>query len=95
MFVAAGVQVYGVSTDTVAEHARFRASLGLPFPLLADEDAAVSRAYDSVIEHGDQQLSARKIVLIDRAGTIVYRDDAYQVGSDEAFDAMIAAVNGL
>jgi thioredoxin-dependent peroxiredoxin len=95
MFSDAGVQVYGISTDPPAEHARFRASLDLPFPLLADEDGAVSRAYDSLIERGDQKLSARKIVLIDREGKIVYRDDAYQVGSDEAFDAMIAAVRAL
>jgi thioredoxin-dependent peroxiredoxin len=91
----ANVQVYGVSIDPPAEHARFRASLELPFPLLADEDGAVSLAYDAIAERGDQKFSARKIVLIDAQGTIAYRDESYGVGSAEAFDAMIAAVQRL
>ncbi len=41
----AGVAVVGVSTDSVAAHARFAAEHGLPFPLLADTDAAIARAW--------------------------------------------------
>lgn len=40
-----GVMVLGVSTDSLASHQKFRAKHQLPFPLLSDEDAAVSRAY--------------------------------------------------
>lgn len=95
MFTDANVQVYGVSIDPPAEHARFRASLELPFPLLADEDGAVSRTYDAIIERGDQTFSARKLVLIDTEGKVAYRDESYQVGSDEAFEAMISAIRAL
>ena len=37
--------VLGVSPDDVASHARFRAEHGLEFPLLADTDHAVAKAY--------------------------------------------------
>ena len=42
---ALGVQILGVSGDSVASHARFRAKHQLPFPLLADADLRVARAY--------------------------------------------------
>ena len=42
---ALGVQIFGVSGDSVASHARFRAKHQLPFPLLADVDLRVARAY--------------------------------------------------
>lgn len=39
------VVILGVSTDTVASHDRFAARYQLPFPLLADEDRAIVKAY--------------------------------------------------
>jgi thioredoxin-dependent peroxiredoxin len=95
VFTEANIQVYGVSTDPPEEHARFRASLDLPFPLLADEDGAVSEAYDAIAKHGEQRFSARKVVLIDTAGNVAWRDESYAVGSAEAFDAVIAAIRAL
>ena len=38
-------QVWGISPDGAASHARFRAKFDLPFTLLSDEDHAVSEAY--------------------------------------------------
>lgn len=35
----------GVSLDDLQSHAKFRAKYSLPFPLLSDTDAKVSRAY--------------------------------------------------
>ena len=40
-----GVVVLGVSTDSLVSHKKFRAKHQLPFPLLADEDAAVAKLY--------------------------------------------------
>ena len=40
-------QIIGVSADSVNSHAEFCDSEGLKFPLLADEDGAVSQAYGS------------------------------------------------
>lgn len=45
LFSRRNTRVLGVSADSVASHARFQAKYGLGFPLLADPDAAVSRAY--------------------------------------------------
>jgi peroxiredoxin Q/BCP len=41
----AGVTILGVSPDSPASHAKFKAKYGLPFTLLADEDRAVCRLY--------------------------------------------------
>ncbi|MEK7602068.1 MAG: thioredoxin-dependent thiol peroxidase [Patescibacteria group bacterium] len=38
--------VLGVSADSIAKHKKFVDKYGLPFPLLADEDKKVVKAYD-------------------------------------------------
>lgn len=55
----------------------------------------MSKLYDSVIEHDGQTLSARKIVLVNRSGTVVYRDDQYKVGDPADFAALVTAVEKL
>lgn len=45
---ADGLQVLGVSPDSPAKHAEFRAAYGLDFTLLADQDRTVARAYDAL-----------------------------------------------
>jgi len=44
---AAGLRVVGVSPQSPDSHRRFRERYDLDFPLLADEDKAVMRAYDA------------------------------------------------
>jgi peroxiredoxin Q/BCP len=39
------VEVLGISTDSVRSHQKFAEKYALPFPLLADEEKAVVRAY--------------------------------------------------
>jgi len=41
----AGAAIIGVSLDGQESHQKFIKKYGLPFPLLSDEDAAVSKAY--------------------------------------------------
>jgi peroxiredoxin Q/BCP len=43
-FRNAGVQVFGVSPDTVESHVKFRDKYELPFPLLADPDHKLAEA---------------------------------------------------
>lgn len=76
-------------------HRRFRESLSLPFPLLSDEGGRVSTLYDSVEEHLGEEYSSRKLVLVDRTGKIVYRDDELEVGDEPDWNALVAAVNAL
>lgn len=44
-FADANAQVLGISTDDVDTQKKFADSLKLPFPLLADADGSVSKAY--------------------------------------------------
>ena len=44
-FKQAGVQIYGVSPDTVESHVKFREKYSLPFPLLADANHQLSEAF--------------------------------------------------
>jgi thioredoxin-dependent peroxiredoxin len=93
--VAKNVQVYGISLDSVESHAKFRAELGLPFPLLADEGGVVAKKYDSLMEEGGVKYAARKLVLIDKAGNVVWRDEDYGVGEAIELDALMKAVAAL
>jgi peroxiredoxin Q/BCP len=66
---ARGVRVLGVSTQAPETHARFRQRHGLPFPLLADTDKSVARAYGAL---GFLGLALRRIsYLIGKDGRIL------------------------
>lgn len=65
-FMQRHTQVIGVSADDVDSHAEFCDSEGLKFPLLADTDGAVSRAYGSWMK----PMSMRHTYIIDPDGTM-------------------------
>lgn len=73
-FADAGVQVFGLSRDSVAKHARFAARHGLTVPLLADEDGAACKAYGVWVEktnYGRKYMGIeRTTFLIDTEGRI-------------------------
>ena len=46
-YLAKNTQIVGVSNDSVDSHAKFCDSEGLKFPLLADQQGTVSKAYGS------------------------------------------------
>ncbi len=83
----AGVQVLGVSTDDVASHRAFADEHELPFPLLADTDGTVARAYGVPIRMG---MAARTTYLIDGNGVIrrVWEDVDPAVHVDEVLAAI-------
>ncbi len=66
--------VLGLSPDSVASHAKFRAKFDLNFPLLADEDHAVAEAYGVWKEksmYGRTYMGIeRSTFLIDETGTV-------------------------
>jgi peroxiredoxin Q/BCP len=43
--IANGIQVIGVSADSVKSHSKFTEKYSLPFPLIADEDRKVIEAF--------------------------------------------------
>ena len=63
---AINTQILGISADSVDTHAEFCESEGLKFPLLADEDGAVSKAYGSWLGY----LSMRHTFIIDPQGIL-------------------------
>jgi len=65
-YLERNAQVLGISVDDVNSHAEFCDSEGLKFPLLADEDASVSKAYGSWLP----PLSLRHTYIIDPEGKL-------------------------
>lgn len=65
-FTAAGAQVLGISKDDLETQKKFQASLKLPFPLLADPDGTVSKAYG--VDKGEY--AARVTFVIGKDGVV-------------------------
>ncbi len=65
-YIARDTQILGVSVDDVDSHREFCDSEGLKFPLLADTDGSVSKAYGSWLGFG----SLRHTYLIDPDGIL-------------------------
>jgi thioredoxin-dependent peroxiredoxin len=66
-FEELGIKVLGISTDTVASHLQFAEHEGLNFPILADSDREVCRAFQVLLPVG---IAARVTFLIDAEGII-------------------------
>ena len=66
------VVVLGVSIDDEASHVAFTQKYGLPFPLLADTDKALVKAYD--VDNG--AYAKRVTYMIDGEGKIIHVDDS-------------------
>jgi peroxiredoxin Q/BCP len=65
-YIDRNVQIVGISADDVDSHAKFCDSEGLKFPLLADTDGKVSKAYGSWIGF----VSMRHTFIIDPKGIL-------------------------
>jgi thioredoxin-dependent peroxiredoxin len=65
-----GVDVLGVSPQSVDSHERFRRKHDLTVPLLADEGRSVIRGYGVLAPGG---LVRRSIFIVDPEGTVRYR----------------------
>ncbi len=63
-FRRAGVQVVGISRDSVASHDKFAARESLPFPLLSDADETVCRLFDVIKQ---KILYGRKYIGVERS----------------------------
>jgi len=68
-FAGLSAQVLGISAQDVASHEAFAAEHGFRFPLLADVDKAVHRAYGVL---GLMDLPRRSVFVVDGAGVVRY-----------------------
>ena len=73
-FEEAKVVILGVSTDSLESHQHFQTKQKLPFPLLSDEDAAVSKLYGVYKQknlYGKKHLGIeRTTFVIDKTGRV-------------------------
>jgi peroxiredoxin Q/BCP len=70
-YAALGIEVYGVNPADAASHRKFRESHDFPFPLLADTEGAMIRAYGA---RGALGITQRTVYGIDKKGLIVFAE---------------------
>lgn len=70
-FQAAGIPIYGVSTDNAKAHEKFIAKHSLPFPLLVDEDGKVATTYDS---YGPKKFMGKEYLGVSRNTFVIGPD---------------------
>lgn len=67
-FKKAGIDIVGVSPDTVASHAKFQAKLNLPFALLSDEEKKVCALFEV---YKEKSLYGRKFMGVERSTFLI------------------------
>ena len=68
-FTDAGVKVYGISSDSVESHRKFREKYNLPFDLLTDNKNQIRKAF-GVPTNLLGLLPGRVTYVVDKSGTI-------------------------
>ena len=85
-FQEKGVEILGVSKDSVKSHKNFETKYGLPFPLLSDVDLQAIMAYDVWKEkknYGKTYMGiVRTTYLIDEDGVIIKADDKVKAAAN-------------
>lgn len=85
-----GVAVVGVSNDTVELQKKFKDTNHFPFPLLADTEKKVVKAFGQ----SGIAMASREAYLIDRNGRVVYRDEKQTDKQAEKVLAFLGAKKG-
>jgi thioredoxin-dependent peroxiredoxin len=83
------VTLVGISTDSVATHSRFAASLNLPFRLLSDPEQRVSKQYASKDSGG---YNRRTVYVIGPDGRVKYRNMKFNALDPQAYSELRSAV---
>ena len=93
-FRATGAEVFGVSPDGEASHAKFKEKYGLPFTLLADPDHALA---DQFGFWGQKSFAGKKYMGIERSTVVIGADGTVEkifrkVKPDAHADQVLAAL---
>ena len=91
-FAGLSAQVLGISTQTVESHEKFAAKHGFKFPLLADVDKSVHRAYGVL---GLMDMPRRSVFVLDASCTIRYAHRAVLGVTYRPVSELVEAINGL
>jgi len=85
-FVEKGVEIIGISRDTITSHKKFEEKYGLVFTILADPEIEVIKAYDVWKEkknYGKVFMGVvRTTYLIDENGIIIKANDRVKAAED-------------
>ena len=85
-FVKKGVEIIGVSKDSVASHKKFESNYDLCFTILSDPEKKIIQAYDVWKEkknYGKVSMGVvRTTYLIDEEGTIIFANDKVKAAED-------------
>ncbi|WP_049980517.1 redoxin domain-containing protein [Halolamina rubra] len=87
--------VLGISTDLPWALAEFREAESLPFPLVADNDGSICRAYGVETRYerlGIDGVARRSVFVVDADGAVSYRWLADDPGREPDYEAVEAAV---
>ena len=99
-FAKRGVKVIGLSVDPVAEHTRWaddiEATQGVrpQFPLIGDQDRAVSTAYDMIHPKADNTLTVRSVFIIDPSKRI-RATLTYPASTGRNFDEILRVIDSM
>lgn len=83
-FIKNNAVVLGASLDDVKSHQKFSEKLGLPFPILADNQQKLANQLGIVRNLGVTKIAKRESFLIDPKGTIVYHYNSVNTQSHAA-----------
>ena len=83
------VVLVGISTDSVATHSRFAASLGLPFRLLSDPEQRVSKQYASKDPEG---YNRRTVYVVGPDGRVKFRNLSFNALDPHDYSELRTAV---
>lgn len=93
---AKGVGVLAISCNSPYTHRQWKENLGIPFPLLADNEGVVCQKYAGLQDSGLMQgRPKRAVFLLDRKGRIRYIWVAKAEGLLPPFDEMMEKVKTL
>lgn len=85
-FLEKGVEIIGISKDSVASHKKFKEKQNLTFTLLSDKELEVIQAYDVWKEkknYGKVSMGVvRTTYLIDEEGIIIRANDKVKAADD-------------
>lgn len=99
-FTRLGVEVFGVSRDSLKSHENFKRKHGLPFELISDADETLCKLFGVIKQknlYGKQVLGIeRSTFLIDRAGRLAqeWRKVSVKGHAQQVLDALREAEGG-
>ena len=70
-FSSAGIEIVGISPDSEDSHAKFRAKMGIPYPLVSDPENAISKQYGV---YGLKSFMGREYMGVNRSTFIVDKE---------------------